>query len=78
MWHLKTKLGTFWIVKDESKDQSFFLGCEDEDLGQYKTIDSVLDDIHKRETGYLEWDEQSTLKVPKALSEWEQGAPEYW
>ncbi len=78
MWHLKTKLGTFWIVKNEAKDQSFFLGCEDENLGQYESADSAVNDIHKRETGYLEWDEQSSLNVPTVLSEWAQGEPEYW
>ena len=30
MWHLKTKLGTFWVVEGQ-------LGLGDSGLGQYKT-----------------------------------------
>lgn len=78
MWHLKTQVGTFWILKKEANDPQYLLGCEDEDLGEYQSLEGVLKDLKNQETGYLKWDEQLNIKAPDEIDRWEQGVPEHW
>lgn len=78
MWHIKTKLGTFWIVQGEDQTQKYYLGHDDEDLGEYESIEKALDDVCNQETGYLKWDELQKVSAPHDIEEWQEGAPEGW
>lgn len=78
MWHVKTKLGTFWIVESDEQAQKYYLGCEDEDLGSYDSVLNAVQDVCNHETGRLEWDEQISVKVPENIEDWDEGPPEGW
>ena len=78
MWHVKTKLGTFWIVESDADAQKYYLGCEEEDLGSYDSIKKAVEDVCNHETGNLSWDEQITVKAPEAIEQWEEGPPDGW
>ncbi|HET9843552.1 MAG TPA: hypothetical protein VFP93_02720 [Gammaproteobacteria bacterium] len=78
MWHLKTKLGTFWIIESDKEAQKYYLGCEDDKLGEYNSLDKILDDVCNQETGFLKWDEQLKVTAPHDIGEWEEGPPENW
>jgi hypothetical protein len=79
MWYLKTKLGTFWIVKsDEESMQKVVLGMDEDALGVYQSIESAVDDVVNHETGALKWDEALRATAPSDLQEWMEGEPESW
>lgn len=78
MWHLKTRLGTFWIVESDEDAQKYYLGCEDEELGAYASVDRALDDVCNKETGFFKWDEQDKLQAPHEIEQWSEGPPEGW
>lgn len=77
MWHLKTQVGTFWILNNPSSEK-FLLGCDDEDLGEYTSLENAVGDLKNQETGFLKWDEQLRVKAPDNIEQWEQGIPEHW
>ena len=79
MWHLKTKLGTFWVVEanNDLKDR-YFLGVNDQELGSYNDLDLAAKDVHEQATGYLQWDSQAKVKAPDNISQWVQGVPDNW
>lgn len=78
MWHLKTRLGTFWIVEKDEAAHKYFLGCEDDNLGEYDSIDKILDDVCNQETGFYKWDIQLKVEAPHDIQKWEEGPPETW
>lgn len=83
MWHLKTKLGIFWVVeasKDTSSAQrkSYYLGIDDQELGVYDDIAKAAKDVHQQATGYFSWDCQSKVQAPAVIGDWKQGQPEDW
>ncbi len=83
MWHLRTKLGVFWLVETNSSDagpqnQKYFLGVDDHELGVYDNASKAAKDVHDQETGFFRWDCQSTVKIPEDISNWSKGEPEEW
>lgn len=79
MWHLLTKLGTFWIADAKEKEgEKYVLGLDDDTLGIYNKLDDVIVDIKAHTTGNLDWDSQTRLKIPDSLKEWKQGEPKGW
>lgn len=81
MWHLKTRLGTFWVVEEgveDTKEGKYFLGINDEELGAYSDANSAAKDVHDQSTGYFNWDCQSKIKAPDDLQDWVEGEPENW
>ena len=77
MWHHKTKIGTFWIVESE-QNHEYYLGLDEESLGQYKRIEDAIKDICEHQTGNLEWDIAANVTVPEDVFEWAEGEPENW
>lgn len=82
MWHLKTRLGTFWLIENvaDNAEQAdgYYLGIDDHELGVYNSADTAAEDVYAQQTGYLKWDCQSKVKVPKEISAWVEGSPEDW
>ena len=78
MWHLKTKLGTFWILETSEDNEEYLLGVNDEQLCRYKSTDAAIKDVCEQSTGYLSWDCQSRVRAPTDLSGWHEGVPDNW
>lgn len=77
MWHLKTNVGTFWIVAAE-KPGAYILGVEDVDLGTYSAPECAVQDVQQHSTGCLGWDEQLHGKAAPDLGAWHPGLPRAW
>lgn len=78
MWHLKTRLGVFWVVPMSSSENKFLLGVNDEELGLYTDVERAAKDVHDQATGCLKWDIQSTVRAPEHIREWAEGEPKSW
>ena len=79
MWHLKTKLGTFWLVEaNNDSDNRYLLGIDDHELGAYDNADLAAHDVHDQATGCIEWDCQAKIKAPDTISHWTEGSPNSW
>ena len=78
MWHLKTRLGVFWVVPMSSSENKFLLGVNDEELGLYTDVERAAKDVHDQATGFLKWDIQSTVRAPEQIREWAEGEPKSW
>lgn len=79
MWHLKTKMGTFWIIEsEEPENRHFFYGLDDDALGSHQQLNEVLDDICTQSTGSLLWDGASNVTAPHDIAQWVDGEPESW
>jgi hypothetical protein len=78
MWHLKTRLGVFWVVPISSSEKKFLLGVNDEELGIYTDIEQAAKDVHDQATGFLRWDVQPIARAPERIAEWAQGEPKSW
>ena len=77
MWHFKTVMGIFWIVRAEESEK-FFLGIDEESLGTYKSYQDALDGINTHMTGYLAWDTETQMHVPASIESWMLGEPAAW
>ena len=79
MWHLKTKLGTFWVLPVAEKGQKkVVLGLNDDELSFYTDGEEAARAVHDQSTGYLKWDIASKIKAPEHISDWMEGEPEEW
>lgn len=78
MWHLKTKLGVFWVVPVAEMGNRYFLGVNDEALGEYNDAEQAAKDVHNQATGYYKWDSQARIRVPEHIVEWQEGTPREW
>lgn len=85
MWHLKTKLGTFWIVsEEESHDKApgtanrYYLGMDDATIRAYDALQDAVKDVYNHTTGELHWDVDTHIKVPEEITSWQEGEPEVW
>lgn len=78
MWHMKTKLGTFWIIQTEEEHPKYFLGMDDNTLRSYDDVEEALQDVCNHTTGELTWDLDTRTKVPSDLKQWLEGEPEIW
>ena len=83
IWHLKTRLGTFWVMEDDElaasgSDKKYYLGVDDEELAPYTDAKQAAKDVYEQATGYFPWDCQSKIKAPKDLEQWAKGSPEDW
>ena len=80
MWHLKTRLGTFWVIEKtlSSTQHQYYLGVDDNELASYTDANQAAQDVYNQATGYFQWDCQSRIKVPTDLADWVEGDPENW
>ena len=79
MWHLRTRLGVFWVVEQSGDMGNLYrLGLDDTELGVYKEAQDAVRDVCEQSTGHLNWDCSSNIRVPKAIGEWRQGEPDGW
>lgn len=79
MWHLKTKLGTFWLVESEgTESKKFLFGVDDHELGTYTDVAAAAKDVYQQATGFLQWDSQSKVRAPTNIEQWNTGLPEGW
>jgi hypothetical protein len=88
MWHLKTKLGTFWIVSSQESDdrsanagqerEQYYLGMDDDTIRAYGDAQEAIKDICNHTTGEIKWDVDTRIKVPADLALWQEGEPEEW
>ena len=80
MWHLKTRLGTFWVMESEDPKSSdkFLLGIDDDELAEFSSADDAAEHVYAQETGFYKWDCLAKHKAPPSLAQWETGAPEDW
>jgi len=78
MWHLKTKLGVFWVAPVFDSPNRYYLGVNHEELGLYTDVEQAARDVHDQSTGYLKWDMQTQVNVPEHISEWKEGEPKDW
>jgi hypothetical protein len=80
MWHLKTKLGVFWVAPSVEKASSkkYYLGVNDQELGAYSDAELAARDVHNQCTGYFSWDSQPKVRVPEHITEWVEGEPKDW
>ena len=78
MWHLQTKVGTFWIVDAEDNPDEYLLGMDNDVLGRYQAPESAVDDVQRHETGCLLWDAGSSTRGAPGLKSWHEGPPEAW
>ena len=79
MWHLRTKLGTFWVVEAPQGDQEqYYLGIDNYELGKYQNKEEAVQDVCQQNTGYFDWDCLTKVKVPGKISQWKEGEPRDW
>jgi hypothetical protein len=78
MWHLKTKMGVFWVVPLTESRNKYLLGINDSELAFYTDIDQAAKDVHDQTTGYLKWDIDSKVKAPEHITDWVEGEPQTW
>lgn len=78
MFHMKNRIGTFWILEPEASGEKYVLGCNNDTIGEYNSLDEAVLSVVAHDTGYIEWDMAEKVKVPKSLEEWQQGEPEDW
>jgi hypothetical protein len=79
MWHLKTKLGVFWVAPAiEKANKKYFLGVNDQELGVYIDAEQAARDVHDQCTGYYKWDSQAKVQAPEHIAEWVEGEPKDW
>jgi hypothetical protein len=79
MWHLKTKLGTFWIVQpEENQDKRCYLGMDDTTIRAYSDVQDAIEDVCNHTTGEINWDVDTRIKVPSDIHLWQEGEPEVW
>lgn len=78
MWHLKTKLGTFWVIPVSEVGSKYFLGLNDTPLAEYRDAEQAAHDVYTQATGYFKWDSQAHVKVPEHLNDWQEGEPRDW
>ena len=79
MWHLQTKLGTFWILDaEEGKDNEFVLGIDNDILGTYTDLLTAVSDVQRQETGCLRWDVAHIARAAPPLEGWKEGEPGTW
>lgn len=76
MWHFKTKMGTFWILDKSSAE--YVLGFENEPLKIYSDKDKAMADVQKQQTGFIEWDANNRVRLPKQTADWVEGQPDGW
>lgn len=78
MWHLKTRMGVFWVVPAVASDNQFLLGVNDQELALYPDAELAAKDVHDQSTGFLKWDSERRVKAPEHISEWVEGEPKDW
>ncbi|MAZ44218.1 MAG: hypothetical protein CMF48_03465 [Legionellales bacterium] len=78
MWHLQTKVGTFWIVDAEEHEGEYLLGMDNDVLGRYDDPQKAVNDVRQHETGCLMWDMGSVSRPAPELEEWHTGLPDAW
>jgi len=78
MWHLKTKMGTFWILPLHDSKHAYVLGVNDDELAFYTDIEKAAKDVREQATGFLRWDTERVVKAPEHISEWANGEPQEW
>lgn len=78
MWHLKTKLGIFWVAPVSDTPHKYYLGLDDHELGLYTEAEQAARDVHDQATGYLKWDVQKQVNAPEHITEWKEGEPKDW
>lgn len=78
MWHLKTKLGVFWVAPVSDSSNKYFLGVNNEELGLYTDVEQAAKDVHDHATGYLKWDTEIRNKAPEHITQWVLGEPKEW
>lgn len=78
MWHLKTKLGTFWVMPVTEADSQCYLGIDDHQLGVFRDPNDAIKNVTEQNTGHLQWDCLSRAKAPQHLDKWSKGSPEEW
>lgn len=78
MWHLKTRLGVFWVVPLQDTGNRYVLGINDEELALYTDLEQAAKDVHDQATGFLKWDSESEIKAPLHIAEWIEGEPKDW
>lgn len=78
MWHLKTRLGVFWVIPISEIENKYYLGVNDEALGVYQAAELAAKDVHDQSTGYYKWDSQARVKAPEHIDEWLEGEPRNW
>lgn len=78
MWHLKTNMGVFWVIPVAEKLSKYYLGVNDQALGEYRDAAQAAKDVRDQATGYFKWDSQARIKVPEDINEWQEGAPKDW
>ncbi len=78
MWHLKTKLGEFWVVPLSESNNRYLLGVNDEELAFYTDIEEAAQAVRNQSTGFLQWDSQTEVRAPAQIKEWVEGEPQSW
>lgn len=78
MWHLKTRLGVFWVVPAIKSDSKYLLGVNDQALAGYSDAELAARDVHDQATGFLKWDSEAHIKAPEHITEWAEGEPKDW
>ena len=78
MWHLKTRLGVFWVVPLYEAKNKYILGINDEELAFYTDVEHAAKAVHDQTTGFLKWDSQQGIRAPEHISEWVEGEPKDW
>ncbi len=79
MWHLRTRLGVFWVVEQRSDTGQVFRLCLDDlELGVYKDAQEAVKDVCEQSTGHLNWDCSSNIRAPKMINDWREGEPAGW
>lgn len=78
MWHLKTRLGTFWVIPLADVANKFYLGVNEQELGVYNEAEQAARDVHDQLTGYYRWDCQPRVRAPEHIAQWAEGEPQNW
>jgi hypothetical protein len=76
LYFYKSNFGTFSIRPDPDQPGRWRLYIDDLYLGSYATAALAADDVYLCETGFGPWDDQSTVKHPEDLGEWQAVRPQ--
>jgi len=78
MWHLRTRLGVFWVVPISESMHQYYLGIDDQELGIYADAEQAARDVHEQTTGFFEWDMEPRAQAPEHINQWVEGEPKNW
>ncbi len=74
-YSLASSVGTFWIRPTTGMVGVYLLGIENLPLGEHRNPWEAAESVHRHESGYAVWDNNSKFSAPEDLRGWQDTVP---